>query len=75
MKCFDVIRVEGNTAFLRRTNAPTFSPEGDGWWRQRFNTSRVAKCLKIKSPKIPEFESLESQVATLEARLAEKGAV
>ena len=39
---FDVIRVEGNTAFLRRTNAPTFSPEGDGWWRQRFNTSRIA---------------------------------
>ena len=25
------------TAFFRRTNAPTFSPVGDGWWTQRYN--------------------------------------
>jgi len=25
------------TAFFRRTNAPTFSPLGDGWWEQGYN--------------------------------------
>jgi hypothetical protein len=28
------------TAFLRRTHAPTFAPDGDGWWSQRYNKSR-----------------------------------
>jgi len=29
--------VVGNTAFFRRTDAPTFCPTGDGWWEQGYN--------------------------------------
>ena len=32
--------IAGETAFFRRTDAPTFSPECDGWWEQRYNSSR-----------------------------------
>jgi hypothetical protein len=28
------------TAFLRRTDAPTFDPCGDGWWSQSYNKTR-----------------------------------
>ncbi len=34
---FEFLEIVGNTAFLRRTDAPTFDPEGDGWWRQGYN--------------------------------------
>jgi len=34
---FDLQQVVETTAFFRRTNAPTFSPLGDGWWTQRYN--------------------------------------
>lgn len=30
----------GSTAFFRRTDAPTFSPYGDGWTLQPYNTER-----------------------------------
>lgn len=29
--------VVDTTAIFRRTNAPTFDPNGDGWWSQEFN--------------------------------------
>ena len=37
---FRLEEVAGETAFFRRTDAPTFSPLCDGWWEQRYNTAR-----------------------------------
>ncbi len=34
---FDLIEVNGKTAFFRRTAAPLFDPRGDGWWLQAYN--------------------------------------
>jgi hypothetical protein len=34
---FDLQEVVEATAFFRRTDAPTFSPVGDGWWTQQYN--------------------------------------
>jgi hypothetical protein len=34
---FELLEVVETTAFLRRTDAPTFPPLGDGWETQRFN--------------------------------------
>src|SRR5262249_44263832 len=34
---FDLKEIVETTAFFRRTNAPTFSPIGDGWQNQRYN--------------------------------------
>jgi uncharacterized coiled-coil protein SlyX len=84
---FEVIRVEGYTAFLRRTNAPTFDPERDGWNLQKFNTSRfgqtsehsrirelegqIAEQSRIRHELESRLTSLKSRVAKLEARLAE----
>ncbi|MCM3881631.1 MAG: class I SAM-dependent methyltransferase [Vicinamibacterales bacterium] len=34
---FRLMEVVENTAFFRRTAAPTFSPVGDGWWTQGYN--------------------------------------
>ena len=34
---FELIETVLNTAFFRRTNAPLFSPTGDGWWLQGYN--------------------------------------
>jgi predicted O-methyltransferase YrrM len=39
---FQVDRVVGHTAFLRRTAAPTFDPCGDGWWQQHYNVRRFS---------------------------------
>lgn len=35
-----LIEVVGSTAFFRRTDAPTFNPNGDGWELQRYNRHR-----------------------------------
>jgi hypothetical protein len=68
---FKVVRVEGYTAFLRRTNTPTFDPEMDGWWLQQFNASRVGKASESQIAEHSRIRELETQIATLEARLAE----
>ena len=34
---FRLVEVVESTAFFRRTDAPTFSPVGDGWWTQAYN--------------------------------------
>jgi predicted O-methyltransferase YrrM len=34
---WDLVEVVGNTAFFRRTDAPTVDPFGDGWWLQGHN--------------------------------------
>jgi len=67
---FDVIKVEGFTAFLRRTDAPTFDPEQDGWWLQKFNASRVSKGLESQNAEYSRIRELEGQIATLEAQNA-----
>lgn len=37
---FELLGVVDQTAFFRRTAAPTFSPDGDGWWLQKYNSGR-----------------------------------
>jgi len=37
---FELLHVEQNTAFFRRTAASTFSRVADGWWEQRYNKAR-----------------------------------
>lgn len=37
---FETVDVLRTTAILRRTSAPTFPPDGDTWWRQRYNARR-----------------------------------
>jgi len=72
-KMFDLIDVEGFTAFLQRSDAPTFSSEGDGWELQDFNASRVSKGLENQNVKIWQLESQittqEAQITTLEAEI------
>ena len=31
--------IDGNTAFLLRTDVPVVNPEGDGWWLQGYNAN------------------------------------
>ena len=68
---FEVIHVEGFTAFLRRTDAPTFDPEMDGWWLQEFNASRVGKASESQIAGHSRIRELETQIAALKACLAE----
>lgn len=37
---WNLVEVVGQTAFLRRTDAPTLDPLGDGWWLQGYNRRR-----------------------------------
>jgi hypothetical protein len=37
---FRLIETVGKTAFFERTKAATFSPVQDGWWLQKYNSSR-----------------------------------
>jgi hypothetical protein len=48
---FQPIRVVSNAGFLRRTDAGTFDPTGDGWWLQKHNTRRrnaIAARLRLR---------------------------
>jgi hypothetical protein len=38
---WDLIQTVENTAFFRRTSAPTFPTCGDGWWKQEYNKSAI----------------------------------
>ena len=38
---FELIDIVEKTAFFQRTNEPTFSPTGDGWWLQKYNEQKV----------------------------------
>jgi hypothetical protein len=53
---FRLLEVVHNTAFFRRTAAPVFDPEGDGWWLQNYNTRR------------PQVEPLERKLRRLWGR-------
>jgi len=37
---YDLVEVIQTTAFFRRTDAPSLSPESDGWWTQNYNKAR-----------------------------------
>ena len=37
---FDFVGQVQCTAFFRRTSAPSFNPQGDGWWLQKYNQKR-----------------------------------
>lgn len=37
---FRMVEVVDTTAFFKRTQAPLFDPEGDGWWLQEYNKKR-----------------------------------
>lgn len=63
---FDLIdRVNDNTFFFRRTDAPTFNPLGDDWYLQKFNAefyreimktpsqNALARCLRSIGPHVP----------------------
>ena len=39
-KMFELVEVTDTTAFLRRTLAPAFPTDEDGWWTQSYNLSR-----------------------------------
>lgn len=41
-KMFSLLEVVNQTAFFRRTDAPTFDPYGDGWWQQDYNRVKIA---------------------------------
>jgi len=71
---FDLIDVKGFTAFLRRTDAPTFNPYGDGWELQRFNASRVTNSLESQSTEHSRIGKLQSQIATQQAQIATREA-
>ncbi len=40
---FEPVDVTSNTAFFRRTDAPTFNPVGDDWWLQGYNRRRMPR--------------------------------
>jgi hypothetical protein len=40
---FELDQVVQTTAFFTRTNAPTFDPFGDGWWKQNYNAKPLLR--------------------------------
>lgn len=40
---FELLDVVEDTAFFRRTDAPTFNPLGDGWWLQAYNENHMER--------------------------------
>jgi hypothetical protein len=40
---FELMEIVRDTAFFRRTDAPTFDPYGDGWWIQGYNRSHYER--------------------------------
>ena len=59
---FELQEVVENTAFFRRTSAPTFNPTGDGWERQRYNERAFASSAAERALDSP-VERLEHPVA------------
>jgi len=44
-RMFRLDEVVHTTAFFTRTDAPTFSPSGDGWWEQGYNRKPLLRYL------------------------------
>lgn len=56
---FRMDRVVRTTAFLRRTDAPTFPPTGDGWWEQKYNTRFGVALRHVGIRSMPRVIALE----------------
>lgn len=56
---FKFDRVVRTTAFLRRTDAPAFSPVGDGWWEQGFNKRFGIATRHLGIGSVPRVVTLE----------------
>lgn len=56
---FRLDRIVRTTAFLRRTDAPTFSPVGDGWWEQGYNNRFGIATRHVGIGSIPRVVALE----------------
>ena len=54
---FELLEVVLNTAFFRRTTAPTLNPYGDCWVDQPYNTSRFPMNVTAHAPTTPSLES------------------
>lgn len=64
---FSLNRVVRTTAFFRRTDAPVFSPFGDGWWEQGYNQRRGVAIRHVGLRSVPRVIALE-----LRRRLAKR---
>jgi hypothetical protein len=51
---FDLVHVERTTAFFRRTEAPVFSPLGDGWELQTYNQRRFPVDPHVPASAVPQ---------------------
>lgn len=62
---WELIRVSDNTAFFKRTHAPTANPLGDGWWEQGYNKptpfKRLVNAAKANAPQ--EVKSVCKKIA------------
>jgi hypothetical protein len=47
-RMFRLDEVVHTTAFFTRTDAPTFSPTGDGWWSQEYNRRPLLRYLWLE---------------------------
>jgi len=56
---FSLDRVVKTTAFFRRTEAPTFSPFGDGWWEQGYNKHHGVAIRHLSLASIPRALAME----------------
>lgn len=55
---FDCLGTLGKTAFFKRTSAPLFDPQGDGWWEQGYNKPFLKKSRRLESIKAKMPQSL-----------------
>ena len=74
---FELLHVERTTAFFRRTDAPTFSPLGDGWELQAYNRRRFPIDAATADPErsnradsLQELAQTRAELAALQAELA-----
>lgn len=79
-RMFDVIRadsmfelleiVDGNSAFLRRTDAPLIDPESDSWWLQGYNQAYYQQLLaRQQAQRAPRSRHLGSSLRGVIRRL------
>ena len=67
---FELLHVERTTAFFRRTDAPTFSPLGDGWELQAYNQRRFPIDAAAADPERSSQAEPSQELAQTRAELA-----
>jgi len=67
---FELLHVERTTAFFRRTEAPTFSPLGDGWELQAYNRRRFPIDAAAADPERSNQAESSQELAQTRAELA-----